>query len=802
MAAKKLEHMGPVSKNEWIMVGTMLLAVTLWVCGETLGIPSVVAAMIGMAGQLTNFGIVSWMSGCVAKILQSLSLSWPAAFSVLQASYFFIHYLFASQTGHLGALFSAFLAMHLAAGVPGVLAALALAYDTNLFGAPTHYSSGQAAVYYGVFSFHSWILRSQELTCNLNDLIALNGFSSSLESDIVGWNNTSSDCCTWTGVSCDNSTMLSRRVVSLELGSKKLSGTICDSLAGLDQLRILNLSHNLLRGSLPTKLFRMQNLEVLDLSANYFVGKIPAENHLSSIRYVDISKNNFFGSMDGNLCKTSPRLQYLDLSRNNFFGEVSPALGNCTLLQYLILNGNNFRSLPKCILRLQNLSVLHLQNNSFSGRLSHEIGNLSNLVELDISSNSFTGVLPDVFGSLGKLEQFSASSNNFTGFLPISMVNSPSLTKLDLHNNTLNGPIILNCSAMSNLMSLHLGSNNFHGPIPRSLSSCRSLSILNLGHNNLSGQVPYNFKILQALTVLSLSRTNLVNLSSTLKVLQYCKNLTVLMLTENFQEEQIPKDMNLQFGSLKVLNIAYCELRGFIPIWLLGATGEIPKGLTELEALIVMNISLEGPYLGFPLFRTGIDGSTFSYSNIWSFPPTLDLSYNMLSGPILLTFGNLRRLHVLNLNENYLSGSIPESLSGMTSLEILDFSHNKLSGEIPNSLVQLSFLSKFSVGYNELYGEIPVGGQFMTFPYSSFEGNNGLCGGSYTPCPLEHSAIASPGDEMTIVGSQFGFGALTGFLLTVTVCFISGWTFPRGAPFRKGSIQDKLYLSARSKSNQ
>lgn len=107
------------------------------------------AVLVGMAGQLTNLGIVTWMSDCVAKSLQSFSLSWPAAFGVLQASYFLIHYLFASQTGHVGALYSAFLAMQLAAGVPGVLAALALAYNTNLFGALTHYSSGQAAVYFG-----------------------------------------------------------------------------------------------------------------------------------------------------------------------------------------------------------------------------------------------------------------------------------------------------------------------------------------------------------------------------------------------------------------------------------------------------------------------------------------------------------------------------------------------------------------------------------------------------------------------------------------------------------------------------
>ncbi|KAK4802565.1 hypothetical protein SAY86_000768 [Trapa natans] len=182
IAAKKLENMGPVTKDEWIMIGTMLLAVSLWVFGEAFGIPSAVAAMIGlsillllgvlewddclseqsawdtlawfavlvgMASQLTNLGIVAWLSSCVANSLQSLSLTWPIAFVVLEVVYFFIHYLFASQTGQVGALYSAFLAMHVAAGVPSVLAALALAYNTNLFGALTHYSSGQAAVYYG-----------------------------------------------------------------------------------------------------------------------------------------------------------------------------------------------------------------------------------------------------------------------------------------------------------------------------------------------------------------------------------------------------------------------------------------------------------------------------------------------------------------------------------------------------------------------------------------------------------------------------------------------------------------------------
>ncbi|KAL0342939.1 UNVERIFIED_CONTAM: Dicarboxylate transporter 2.1, chloroplastic [Sesamum angustifolium] len=182
MAKRKLEQMGPIKRDEWVMIGTLLLTVALWVAGEALDMASVVAAMlglsvlllfgvldwddclgekqawdtlawfgvlVGMATQLTALGVIPWMSKCVADFLKSLSLSWFGAFSILQISYFFIHYLFASQTAHVGALYSAFLGMHLASKVPDLLAALALAYNTNLFGALTHYSSGQAAVYYG-----------------------------------------------------------------------------------------------------------------------------------------------------------------------------------------------------------------------------------------------------------------------------------------------------------------------------------------------------------------------------------------------------------------------------------------------------------------------------------------------------------------------------------------------------------------------------------------------------------------------------------------------------------------------------
>ncbi|XP_056850706.1 LOW QUALITY PROTEIN: phytosulfokine receptor 2-like, partial [Raphanus sativus] len=97
----------------------------------------------------------------------------------------------------------------------------------------------------------------------------------------------------------------------------------------------------------------------------------------------------------------------------------------------------------------------------------------------------------------------------------------------------------------------------------------------------------------------------------------------------------------------------------------------------------------------------------------------------------------------IHLSRNNFTGTIPETISGLDNLELLDFSYNHLHGSIPPSFQSLTFLSRFSVAYNHLTGGIPSGGQFYSFPHSSFEGNLGLCRSINSPCDVMMSKGSS-----------------------------------------------------------
>lgn len=665
------------------------------------------------------------------------------------------------------------------------------------------------------FSLQTLAMNSQNLTCNQNDMKALVDFLNGLDSTsrIVGWDANSSsspNCCIWVGITCNSS---SGRVVKVEVPTKRLMGKLPESFGNLDHLRTLNLSKNFLRGSIPLTLLNLPNLEVLDLSSNDFSGIFPMSMSLPSIQVFNISENSFQGPVPVGICSNSTKLQALKMGHNNFSGNLVPGLENCNSLKDLCLASNLLSGgLPEDMFHLSKLENLTLQDNRFSGNLNGNIGNLSNLAHLDISLNGFSGYLPDVFHGFRKLNYFAAQSNKFVGSIPKSLANSPTVACLSLRNNSLGDKIDLNCSAMTSLVSLDLATNQFRGAIPDNLPSCPKLRTINLARNYFTGQIPESFKNFPTLSYLSLSNSSIYNLSSALATLQHCKNLTTLVLTLNFRNEKLPTDLALEFTELRTLVIANCKLTGSIPQWLSNSkklqvldlswnrlegaippwfgdfqflfyldlsnnslSGEIPKGLTQLQSLTLGNKSLEEPPPDLPLFlKRNASARGLQYNQILSLPPTLELGNNILTGQIWPEFGNLKRLHLLDLKCNNLSGTIPSKLVGMTSIETLDLSHNNLSGTIPPSLVSLSFLSTFSVAYNKLSGAIPNGGQFLSFPNSSFEGNQGLCGIHGSPCPdskqVPHGSVRrAKTPRSTIIGMVIGIGSGTVFLIVLTL---------------------------------
>ncbi len=181
MAKGHLRDLGPIKRQEWIMLGVFALLLILWIFAGRLGdlnpttsalagltvllLSGVLtwddikaetgawdtlvwfAALVMMAGFLNKFGMVPWFSKTMGGMVAGMG--WVAAFLVLALVYFYSHYFFASNTAHVASMYAAFLGVSVAAGAPPALAALVLAFFSNLFAGMTHYGTGPAPVLFG-----------------------------------------------------------------------------------------------------------------------------------------------------------------------------------------------------------------------------------------------------------------------------------------------------------------------------------------------------------------------------------------------------------------------------------------------------------------------------------------------------------------------------------------------------------------------------------------------------------------------------------------------------------------------------
>ncbi|MBI4495667.1 MAG: DASS family sodium-coupled anion symporter [Deltaproteobacteria bacterium] len=180
MARERLARLGPMTAHESIMLGVFVLLLLLWVFGAELQVHPTTAALVGvcvllltgvlrwkdlheeegawttlvwlgilftLATFLEELGLISWFTGLVSGELSGMG--WVPALILLSLVYFYCHYFFASDGAQIFSMYLPFVSTAVALGVPPLLAALTLAFLSNMFGGLTHYGTGPAPVFFG-----------------------------------------------------------------------------------------------------------------------------------------------------------------------------------------------------------------------------------------------------------------------------------------------------------------------------------------------------------------------------------------------------------------------------------------------------------------------------------------------------------------------------------------------------------------------------------------------------------------------------------------------------------------------------
>ncbi|KAF3434375.1 hypothetical protein FNV43_RR25478 [Rhamnella rubrinervis] len=335
-------------------------------------------------------------------------------------------------------------------------------------------------------------------------------------------------------------------------------------------LRLFDVSHNMLEGPLPipppsiqefdvsnnklngevSHLFcNMSSLYEFKLSDNNLSGMVPhcLGNSSTSLSVLSLGNNSFHGIIP-QICSNSgsaSSLRLIDLSHNKFQGQLPRSWSNCMMLEGIVVSNNQLvDTFPSWLGSLSELKLLVLHRNGFYGVIEKpkmDMDQFAKLHVIDLSSNNFTGVFPSHYISSWNAmksvesngwEYMSANwndswSNNYR------LSNADSYYKMivtskgvdtsyqvipdvfafvDLSDNNFEGQISDLFGNLKALRSLNLSNNMLTGGIPSSLGNLTYLESLDLSRNKLSGQIPQQLTQLGFLGTFNVSHNNLVGL--------------------------------------------------------------------------------------------------------------------------------------------------------------------------------------------------------------------------------------------------------------------------------------------------
>ncbi|KAK4775585.1 hypothetical protein SAY87_023546 [Trapa incisa] len=280
-----------------------------------------------------------------------------------------------------------------------------------------------------------------------------------------------------------------------------------------------------------------------------------------------------------------------------------------------------------------------------TGRISPAIGRMSSLAELTVVPGRIFGFLPQTLYLLKRLRFLAISRNYISGGIPSNLGLIRGLRTLDLSYNQLTGPIPRSVGTLPELSNLILCHNKLSGPVPPFVSP--SLTRLDLKHNGLTG---------------SLGPTTLPH------------SLQFLSLSWN----RLGGPVGWLLIRLDRLNYLDLSLNQF--------TGPIPSRVFTFP---ITNLQLQ---------RNQFFGLVQPARHVVI--PSVDLSYNRLSGQISPMLSTVENLY---LNNNRFAGVVPGSfVEGLLAERIrtLYLQHNFLTGIQINPAGNIPLGSSLCLQYN------------------------------------------------------------------------------------------------------
>ncbi|KAL5764537.1 hypothetical protein ACOSQ2_017131 [Xanthoceras sorbifolium] len=546
-----------------------------------------------------------------------------------------------------------------------------------------------------------------------------------------------SDGCpqNWFGITC-----IDGHIASIMLNDLGLIGNFSfPAIASLKMLRNLSLSNNQLMGTI-TNIGSIHSLEFLDLSCNNFCGSIPSGLlSLKNLVLLNLSANNFEGTLPSGFDNLG-RLKYLDLRANGFQGDIMHLVSQLGSTVHLDLSSNKFSG--SLDLGLGNSSFvsairyLNLSYNSLVGELFAHDGMpyFDSLEVLDASNNQLVGTIPS-FNFVVSLRILRLGSNQLSGSLPETLLqeNSMILSELDLSLNQLEGPVGSITSAT--LKKVNLSSNRFTGFLPIKVGHC---GIVDLSNNRLSGNLSRIQGWGNYVEVIHLSSNSLTGILPN-QTSQFLR-LTSFKVSNNSIEGALPAILGT-YPELKVIDLSFNHFSGFV----------LPSFFTSTK-LTDLNLSGNNFTGSFPLPEI---------QNIPSIGSTQNLS-----------------LMSLDLSFNSLSGHLPSEINKLHNLIYLNLSNNKFEGSIPDGLPD--DLKGFNVSFNNLSGSVPD--NLRRFPESAFHPGNSLLSFPYSPLSpgvpyltlRKHGNYMKPATKIALIAGLVG-GATMVSLLCLVIYYRACW---------------------------